>query len=92
MNTGKELSLPLSGVFIAIGFIPRSIKDHAKDDAGGFLLTDDRMETSVTGVFAAGDIRAQQVRQITNAVGDATIAAVMAEKYLDAHSLRMPWQ
>jgi len=49
------------------------------------------METSVPGVFAAGDIRAQQVRQITNAVGDATIAAVMAEKYLEAHDLRLAW-
>ena len=92
VHTGKELSLPLSGVFIAIGFIPRSIKDHAKHDAGGVLLTDERMEISVPGVFAAGDIRAQPVRQITNAVGDATIAAVMAEKYLDVHALRMPWQ
>ncbi len=91
VTTGKESPLPFSGVFIAIGFTPRSIRDHAKHDGGGFLLTDDRMETSVPGVFAAGDIRSQQVRQITNAVGDATIAAVMAEKYLEAHSLRMPW-
>src|SRR5262249_40553312 len=73
VHTGNESSLPLSGVFIAIGFIPRSIKDHAKHDAGGFLLTDERMETSVPGVFAAGDLRAQPVRQIANAVGDATI-------------------
>lgn len=92
VNTGEEAHLPVSGVFIASGFIPRHIKDHANHDAGGFLLTDERMETSVPGVFAAGDIRAQQVRQITNAVGDATIAAVMAEKYLEAHQLRLPWR
>ena len=46
-------------------------------------MTDDRMQTSVAGIFAIGDVRAQLVRQITNAVGDGTTAAVAAEKHIE---------
>src|SRR5712692_7797149 len=53
----------------------------------GFIITNNRMETSVPVVFVVGDIRVQPVRQITNAVGDGTIAAVMAEKYLEKRNL-----
>ncbi len=45
------------------------------------------METSIPGLYAVGDIRAQPVRQITNAVADGTVAAVMAQKYLEEHHL-----
>ena len=54
-----------------------------KKDEGGYILTDTRMETSIKGIFACGDVRAQLVRQITNAVGDGTTAAVAAEKYIE---------
>jgi thioredoxin reductase (NADPH) len=53
-----------------------------KHDASGYLITDDRMMTSLPGLFAAGDVRAQLTRQITTAVGDATTAAIAVEKYL----------
>jgi thioredoxin reductase (NADPH) len=46
------------------------------------MITDDRMMTSIPGLFAAGDVRAQLTRQITTAVGDATTAAIAVEKYL----------
>jgi thioredoxin reductase (NADPH) len=58
------------------------VKQHAKHDAAGYLITDDRMMTSIPGLFAAGDVRSQLTRQITTAVGDATTAAVAVEKYL----------
>jgi len=48
----------------------------------GYLLTDANMETSVPGLFAAGDVRSQLTRQVTTAVGDATTAAIAVEKYL----------
>jgi thioredoxin reductase len=52
-----------------------------------FILTDARMQTSVPGLFAVEDIRAQPVRQITNATADGTVAAVMAHKYLEDRQL-----
>jgi thioredoxin reductase (NADPH) len=79
--------LPVGGAFIFIGFTPNHIKDHANHDQLGFFLTDERMQTSVPGLFAVGDIRAQPVRQITNATADGTVAAVMAHKYLEERHL-----
>ena len=52
--------------------------------AGGYLITDANMETSIRGLFAAGDVRAQLTRQVTTAVGDATTAAIAVEKFLTA--------
>lgn len=83
---GDELAV--QGVFIFIGFTPNNIrKDHARHDRAGFFLTDEKMETSIPGLYAVGDIRAQPVRQITNAVADGTVAAVMAHKYLEERQL-----
>jgi thioredoxin reductase (NADPH) len=87
-TVGEERwELPVGGVFIFIGFSPNHIKDHANHDQLGFFLTDERMQTSVPGLFAVGDIRAQPVRQITNATADGTVAAVMAHKYLEERHL-----
>lgn len=83
----KSWELPVEGVFIFIGFTPNNIKDHAKHDQAGFFLTDEKMQTSIPGLFAVGDIRAQPVRQITNATADGTVAAVMAQKYLEERHL-----
>ncbi|MFQ5656852.1 MAG: thioredoxin-disulfide reductase [Candidatus Methylomirabilales bacterium] len=84
----EDWELAVQGVFIFIGFTPNNIKkDHAKHDQAGFFLTNEKMETSVPGIYAVGDIRAQPVRQITNAVADGTVAAVMAQKYLEEHQL-----
>ena len=81
------MGAPDRGVFIFIGFTPNHIKDHASHDQMGFFLTDEHMETSIPGLFAVGDIRAQPVRQITNATADGTVAAVMAHKYLEERQL-----
>jgi thioredoxin reductase (NADPH) len=83
----EQWELPVGGVFIFIGFTPNNIKDHANHDQAGFFLTNERMETSIPGLFAVGDIRAQPVRQITNATADGTVAAVMAQKYLEERHL-----
>lgn len=83
-ETGEASTLPVGGVFIFIGFTPNTgiVEGHFEHDAGGYFVTDDRMMTSIEGLFAAGDVRAQLTRQITTAVGDATTAAIAVEKYL----------
>lgn len=86
VNTSEESELPVTGVFVFIGFRPNTgiIADHVDHDEMGYVITDANMQTSIPGLFAAGDVRAQLVRQVTTAVGDATTAAIAAEKYLTA--------
>jgi thioredoxin reductase (NADPH) len=86
VRTHKQSSLAVTGIFVFIGFKPNTglIKDHVVHDAMGYLQTDGNMQTSIPGLFAAGDVRAQLTRQVTTAVGDATTAAVAVEKYLTA--------
>ncbi|HUG28093.1 MAG TPA: thioredoxin-disulfide reductase [Gemmatimonadales bacterium] len=81
---GEGRILPVTGCFVFIGFNPNSglIKEHFEHDASGYVITDDRMMTSIPGLFAAGDLRVQLTRQVTTAVGDATTAAIAVEKYL----------
>ncbi|UCD94901.1 MAG: thioredoxin-disulfide reductase [Candidatus Zixiibacteriota bacterium] len=85
VKTGEKSSLEAGAVFVFIGFVPNSnlVREPLEKDAGGYILTDDRMETSIKGIYACGDVRSQLVRQITNAVGDGTTAAVAAEKYIE---------
>jgi thioredoxin reductase (NADPH) len=82
--TGEPSSLPVTGCFVFIGFRPNTglVRQHFTHDASGYMVTDDRMMTSIPGLFAAGDVRVQLTRQITTAVGDATTAAIAVEKYL----------
>jgi thioredoxin reductase (NADPH) len=82
--TGEASSLAATGCFVFIGFRPNSslIREHFRHDPSGYIVTDDRMMTSIPGLFAAGDLRVQLTRQITTAVGDATTAAIAVEKYL----------
>src|SRR5207237_2556003 len=78
LETGEESRLEVGGVFIYVGFTPNSQifgDDFAKDDQG-FLITDDKMETHIPGLYVCADVRSQYVRQISNPVGQAQIAAV----------------
>ena len=83
-DTGDASTLEVGGVFIFVGFTPNSgiISGHFDHDPGGYIITDSNMMTSITGLFAAGDLRVQLTRQITTAVGDATTAVIAVEKYL----------
>jgi thioredoxin reductase (NADPH) len=85
-QTGQRSQLAVGGVFVFVGFNPNAglVQGHFKHDAGGYMITDERMMTSIPGLFAAGDVRSQLTRQITTAVGDATTAAMAVEKYLAA--------
>jgi thioredoxin reductase (NADPH) len=83
---GQTKQLEVGGVFIFIGFVPNSslLKIHVDHDAGGYILTDRNLQTSVDGIWAVGDVRAQLTKQIATAVGDGTTAAVAAAQYITA--------
>jgi thioredoxin reductase (NADPH) len=91
-RTGATSDLVATGIFIFVGFKPNTgiIKDHIEHDASGYIITDANMMTSVPGLFAAGDVRAQLTRQVTTAVGDATTAAIAVEKFLTARKSGQP--
>src|SRR5262245_16496368 len=82
----EEKELSVGGVFIFVGFVPNSdlLKAHADHDPAGYLLTDRDMQTSIEGLWAVGDVRAQLTKQIATAVGDGTTAAVAASQYVES--------
>jgi thioredoxin reductase (NADPH) len=83
---GKVERIPVEGVFVFVGFKPvgsQLFADHIAHDENGYLITDQFMRTSIPGVYAAGDTRAQLAKQITTAVGDATTAVLHAERYIE---------
>ena len=77
VKTGEITRKEVQGIFIFIGQTPNTdlIKDMAKLDENGFIITDDNMETSVPGLFAAGDVRSKHFRQIATAVGEGAAAS-----------------
>lgn len=81
-NTEREIDL--EAVFGYIGTEPKTelFKDYIKTTKTGYIVTDENMRTNVKGVFAAGDVREKEFRQITTAVADGTIASLAAEKYI----------
>ena len=83
---GEVERIPVQGVFVFVGFKPvgkHLFADHILHDENGYLITDQYMRTSIPGVYAAGDTRAQLAKQITTAVGDATTAVLHAERYIE---------
>ena len=88
VETSEERTLDVNGCFVFIGFRPNTgiIDGHFDHDPMGYIVTDSTMQTSIPGLFAAGDLRSQLTRQVTTAVGDATTAAIAVEKYLKARS------
>jgi thioredoxin reductase (NADPH) len=81
---GEMKELRVGGVFIFVGFVPNStlLKVHVDHDEAGYIVTDRNMQTSIEGIWAVGDVRAQLTKQIATAVGDGTTAAVAASAYL----------
>ena len=86
VKTGEEKEFETEGVFLFVGISPRTqfLKGLVKMDEGGYILTNEDCETSVRGIFAAGDCRKKLLRQITTAVGDGATTAFAAEKYLES--------
>ena len=80
----SERTIPVSGVFIAVGITPRSefARNHVSMDEKGYIIADETGATGVPGVFAAGDVRTKQLRQVVTAVADGANAVTSVEKYL----------
>lgn len=82
VKTGKSEELACDAVFVFVGMLPQNeLVDMLKKDEQGYIITGEDMETSVPGLFAAGDVRAKSFRQIVTAVADGAIAANSAKKY-----------
>ena len=84
LKTGEAYTRPTSGVFVYIGFHSNTgfLGDQVPTDAAGHIYTNIDMETSIPGVYAAGDIRASSFRQLGTAVGDGITAALAAYRFL----------
>ncbi|MBX0357478.1 thioredoxin-disulfide reductase [Halobacillus sp. Nhm2S1] len=84
-KTGEEYDFDTNGTFIYIGMIPLStpFESLGITNEQGYIETDENMETKVPGVFAAGDIREKELRQIVTATGDGSIAAQSAQHYIE---------
>lgn len=82
---GKEQTLDVDGIFVAIGQVPNTsiLENFVPLNDNGYIKTNLQLETSVAGFYAAGDVREKQVRQLTTATNDGTIASVMAIEYLN---------
>jgi len=84
-NDGSVTTLPVTGIFVLVGVVPNNEVlplDQLKSDSAGFIVTDVEMQTSIPGVYAAGDIRSKNFRQIVNAAGEGANAELSAEQYL----------
>jgi thioredoxin reductase (NADPH) len=83
-KTGEEFEIAASGAFVFIGLIPNTDFATGKlnKDAGGFLITDAKLETNMAGVFAAGDVRSGNIKQVATAAGEGSMAAFMIQRYL----------
>ncbi|GHV77857.1 thioredoxin reductase [Spirochaetia bacterium] len=84
-DAGKQYEEPVNAVFIFAGTVPQTslVPDIAVDTAG-YIITDQRMESSVPGLFAAGDVRSSPFRQVVVAAAEGAIAAHCAAEYIDS--------
>jgi thioredoxin reductase (NADPH) len=82
--TDEKSTLDIAGIFVAIGFKPSTdyLNNILSLDTTGYIITNEKMETSVPGIFAAGDIRSNSIRQIIAAAGDGATAAIYAERFV----------
>ncbi|HER1157924.1 TPA: thioredoxin-disulfide reductase [Streptococcus pyogenes] len=86
VKTGQVTDHAFGGVFIYVGMIPVTgmVKDLEITDSEGWIITDNHMRTSIPGIFAIGDVRQKDLRQITTAVGDGAIAGQGVYHYLES--------
>ncbi|MEN1936880.1 thioredoxin-disulfide reductase [Paenibacillus sp. 102] len=85
VNSGEEQEFKTDGVFIYVGMLPLSkpFTELGITNENGYIETNERMETKVPGIFAAGDVREKMLRQIVTATGDGSIAAQSAQHYVE---------
>lgn len=84
VKTGVQTELPCDAVFVFTGMIPQtSLVDMLPKDEGGYIKTNEEMETIIPGLFATGDVRSKSFRQIVTAVSDGAIAANRAKEIIN---------
>lgn len=85
LKTEESTELTLDGIFIAVGNIPNSgvYKTAVKTDNSGYIIADESCETDIPGIFAAGDVRTKELRQIITAASDGANSITGVEKYLN---------
>ncbi|WP_071143060.1 thioredoxin-disulfide reductase [Acidaminococcus timonensis] len=85
VKTGEVTKLPADGLFVAIGQLPENslVAGQVATDKAGYIVAGEDTKTSVPGVFAIGDVRTKQVRQIITAAADGAVAVHFAEEYLN---------
>ena len=83
--TKAEETLPVDGVFIAVGMEPDTqlYKDLVELDGTGYIVADETCRTSTPGIFAAGDVRTKQLRQVVSAAADGANAVYSVQRYLE---------
>ena len=86
--TDKETQLDCDGVFVSVGRKPATefLDGQLALDGGGYILAGEDTKTSIPGVFAVGDVRAKELRQVVTAVADGAVAVHAAEAYLSEHA------
>ncbi|RXT04034.1 thioredoxin-disulfide reductase [Ammoniphilus sp. CFH 90114] len=84
-NTGEQREFKCDGVFIYVGMDPLSkeVQGLGITNESGYVLTDEKMKTSVPGIFAAGDVREKMLRQVVTATGDGGVAALSAQHFVE---------
>ncbi|MEE9613327.1 MAG: thioredoxin-disulfide reductase [Thermodesulfobacteriota bacterium] len=83
LKSSEEKEVAVDGVFVFVGINPTTYFVDVEKDESDFIKTNQKMETSTEGIFAAGDCRTTPLLQVATAVGDGAIAAFMAEKYVE---------
>lgn len=82
LKTGQTQSMPVNGVFVYIGIRPNTEFINVKKNNSSFIVTDEKLETSIPGIYAAGDCRDTSIWQVVTAVADGAVAAVSAHEYI----------
>ena len=85
VKEGKTTNLDIDGIFIAVGLVPNTgfVKGMVEMDQQGSIIVNEKLESSLSGIFAAGDVRANSVRQVVTAAGDGAHAAFNTREYLE---------
>jgi thioredoxin reductase (NADPH) len=93
-KTEERSDLAVGGIFVFIGFVPNSsmLKVEVDKNEEGYILANTRMETSVPGIYAVGDIKPNICKQVSVSVGEGTIAAVDAERYINEGKTHGWWK
>jgi len=92
--TRQRTEVPVSGIFFYVGNVPNTgfLKDAVELNDNGYIVTDDRLESSVPGIFAAGDVRANYFKQVVLAAAEGALAALSAQRYLETIGARKAYQ